>query len=348
MQVFAPIAQKLGRALRGHQALESAARRVWAIEPASVEVTGPATFLERDLERVTALQEETTEANEERRIRGGSIEHAATLAYELSDAVLVSGHAYSGDWHGVFTPRAENLRLRLDMPFLRGEHALASTFIGNRYFGHFIMDDLPLDLLAQGLGHVVRTDDPMSPHQDEYRALADTAAEPVVAARFESLVVCQDFGQNRGKRERLAQLRERLTRRLPLARHAGVYLRRGDGFARRLVNEAEVEAYLTRQGFIVVDPMTHSVADILRLTHGVRYVVGVEGSQLCHVIFTMARGGAVVALTPADRFNNVTKDYTDATGLRYGFTVCPEAEGGYRVNLDALAEVMDRMAGGGE
>jgi capsular polysaccharide biosynthesis protein len=156
--------------------------------------------------------------------------------------------------------------------------------------------------------------------------------------------VCQDFGQNRGKRARLQLLRDRLTHRLPVARHAGVYLRRGQGFARSIVNEAEVEAFLVRQGFVVVDPMAHSVADILRLTHGVRYVVGVEGSQLCHAVFTMARGGGIVALTPADRFNNVTKDYTDATGLRYGFTICPASDGGYRVQIDSLARVIDQLA----
>ena len=57
----------------------------------------------------------------------------------------------------------------------------------------------------------------------------------------------------------------------------------------------------------------------------------------------LARSRGIVALTPADRFEDVTKDFADATGPLCGFTVCTATDGGYRVDLRTLDRVLDRI-----
>lgn len=343
MVVLSAVSSKLARVLIGRKSIQEVAERRWVVEPSEVALTPPSVFEPDDLDRVTALQPQTHRALEDRRVFGGRVERAATVAHALRDSTLLRGHLYAGAWHLPLSPRAQRLLPTSGVPHLDDTCVLTSTFVSNRDFGHFIVDEMPLDLLAQTMGRPVRTDDPQSPHRMAYRRLGGIVAEPWAAVRFDRLLVLEDHGQNRAKRARHAQLVERMSHDVPKAPHRGVYLRRGGGTPRQLVNEAEVEAHLGERGFAVVDPATASLEAIVAATRGVDLVVGVEGSQLCHPIYTMARGGGIVALTPADRFNNVTKDFADATGLLYGFTVCPAADGGCRVDLRTLDRVLDRI-----
>lgn len=346
--MFEAMGHRLGRLLGRRRALEQAARRRWVVAAASEETTPPSCFLPDDLDRVSALQEETTPALEHRRVHGGRVVHEPSVAYRLDGCDLIAGHLYADGCHLSLTPRPQPwLRTPGALPRQREPRSLVSTWAASRYFGHFVTDGLPLALLARAHAAPVRIAEPETAHQQGYRRHTDTEAEPVPAARFDQLLVFEDHAQNDDKRARYDLLHRRIAADLPPTLARGVYLRRGDGVGRRLVNEPEVEACLLQRGFTVVDPSRQPLADIVAALAGAPVAVGVEGSQLAHAVYTIARGGAIVALTPADRFNNVLKDYADATGLRYGFTVCDAADGGCRADIGRLGRLLDRLDGAG-
>lgn len=339
-----PIGHRLRRLLGRRRALDQVASRRWVVAPAVEETTPPSCFLPDDLDRVTALQEETTPALEHRRVHGGRVAHEASVAYQLEGCDLIGGHVYAGGCHlSVSTRPSPWLRAPGRLRRVTETRALVSTWAASRYFGHFVTDGLPLTLLGRGLAQPVRSDEPETAHQRQYREDTDTEAEPVHAARFDRLLVFEDHGQNDDKRARYEVLHRRLAGDAPGPSRPGVYLRRGSGVGRRLLNEAAVEDFLRARGFTVVDPSRQPLEEIVAALRGSVMAVGVEGSQLAHAVYTIARGGAIVALTPADRFNNVLKDYADATGLHYGFTVCDVGEGGCMADLARLGRVLDRV-----
>ena len=72
-------------------------------------------------------------------------------------------------------------------------------------------------------------------------------------------------------------------------------------------------------------------------------MVGVEGSQFSHAIYTVADNGAFLVLQPPDRFSMAYKEYTDRVGLTYAFVVGTPDEDGFRVETDRLQRMLDRL-----
>jgi capsular polysaccharide biosynthesis protein len=123
-----------------------------------------------------------------------------------------------------------------------------------------------------------------------------------------------------------------------------VFIRRGGGSPRRLINEADVMAALSLRGFTVVDPQALSPEEVARACFGADVVVGVEGSHLAHGLMQMRPGAALVTIQPPDRFNNPFKDFCDASGLTYGFVVAEAAGEGFRQHIEGLARILDRLS----
>lgn len=324
-------------------ALSDVARRRWVVHPAVTERRPPALFLDGQLDRVVAVQEETTLAFELARVLGGEVEHVATMAYDLADATIVGGSIYAG-----------RARVRLlPTPFLPAalrpvedeldRAALDCTYVGNRYFGHWLLDDCPLHLLAREHAPPVGVARPAYAHEDDYLRLWGFTTRRTASARVRTLTVFQDHGQNPSKRSRLERLRAPVLGRVPSRTWPGVYLRRGrSGVQRLLINEDEIEARLSRRGFGIIDAETTSVREILAACAGTRAVVGVEGSQMAHALLGLAApGGIVVALQMPWRFNNLFKDLADCLGFRYAFVVGTRDPGGFRVDPEELERTLD-------
>ncbi|BDG04647.1 glycosyltransferase 61 family protein [Anaeromyxobacter oryzae] len=330
------------RLLRRTLPLTDAAARSWVIHPAQRTRRSRAFFLDGQLDRVEGVQEETTRENEERRVLGSAVEHAATRGHELRDAVLVGGSVYAGGSRLALLPGSA-----VPETFQRPREELATaaldcTFVGNRYFGHWITDDCPLHLLARDHAPPIGVVRAPYAQEEGYCALWGLSPRKVPGARVRSLLVFQDYGQNAHKRGRYTALRTALAARVGPRRRRGVYLRRGTTGVRRLLeNEQEIEARLAGRGFDVVDPVGGSAEDVARACVGAACVVGVEGSGLAHGVVAVADGGAIVALQPPWRFNNVFKDYADCLDLRYGFVVGTRAGDGFRVDPGELERTLD-------
>ncbi len=339
-----PLKQKLLRAVaRSRNTLQDVSSKRWTICSAERGLVPPAIFLEDDLDKITAVMEDTTLEQEMARIRGGKVEHAATVAYRISDCELLDGSLYKSSFRLPLTKQPERL-VGADVNELITEGALAGSYYGSFYFGHWMTDDLTLYFAAEPLGKPVIPARPPYGHEPGYCELLGIHPHPVTRTRFGSLVVFEDFGQNSFKRKRYEDIRARLLK-IPAAAPCGrVMIRRGhQGIARALTNTAEIEQILLSQGFRILDPEHSTVHEIVEATRGARLVVGLEGSHMLHCVYTMAQNGGVCVLQPPYRFNNVLKDYSDCLGMTYGFVTGRACEGGFCVDPGELLRVLERI-----
>jgi capsular polysaccharide biosynthesis protein len=112
------------------------------------------------------------------------------------------------------------------------------------------------------------------------------------------------------------------------------------------MNEAQIETLLETRGFEIIDVTQARVDDILYRCRDAAVVIGVEGSALMHGIFSMADHGTLICLQPPHRFNNVLKDHTDATGLKYGFVVGRGVDGEFEIAPDELLRTIELTQAG--
>lgn len=333
------------RVLRRSPSLGETSSRSWTVSPAEKATVPAAIYLDESLDRVTGVGRDTTRDNELRRVKGGLTEHAPTLAYEVRRAYLLQGSLYAGPWRWRLARGGTLLRWQRDCAFERSA-ALACTYYGSFFFGHWMRDDMPLALAAEGVDKPVVISRPGFRHEPGYRELLGIDPCAHSACAFDRIAVIEDFSQNSFKKKRYEELRARLAARIPESPCRRVYLRRGAvgaQDARLLINGEQVESLLAAQGFAIVDPDRLSADELCRHLRGAKVVVGVEGSHLAHVIYTMAGDGVICVLQPPYRFNNVYKDYADCAGMRYAFVIGVAGDGGFSIPTDDLARTLEKV-----
>ena len=275
-----------------------------------------------------------------------AVSHGATIAYEFHDAMLVRGNMFA--WRACLTVRGGRA------PWLAigtvAEHdagALASTQLGVRYFGHWLLDDLPLQLAAREIASPVTVLANPTPSQVGYAAALGMDAGLHHTSFFKRLVVIDDNGHNAHKRSRYRILRSLARQATPadFSGRRGVMILRGQsGNGRVLTNEQEVAALAARRGFRVLDPTRCTAAQMLEACLDAPVVMGVEGSHLANGLLWMAEGGAMMVIQPPQRFVTVLKSSCDSIGVRYGFVVAePAADESFHVAIDAVDRMLDRL-----
>jgi hypothetical protein len=338
-----PLKRRALRLIEGYKPYQDFAENHWTLAPSERTDVPTAVYLPDDLYRITGVHPDSTIADQFQRLAGGEKTMPPTIVYELRDVYLLNGHLYKRGLKYPFVPTSESM-IGLGPCEQMAEAALASTYAGNRYFGHWMTDDLTLAIVAKQLAPPIRSNRPLTPHQQAYCDVFDLHSRPVYQARCEKLLMVDDVGQNQLKRERYQWLRSRLKDRYPSASPPGVMFLRGlSGQRRLLVNELELAAFLERQGFVILDSETLSVEEMARRSMGAKVVVGVEGSQIIHGLFTMHDRGTLFTLLPANYFNNLCKEYTDCLGMTYAFAIGEEVEGGFRIDLERFARTLDRV-----
>lgn len=318
------------------------------VSPAEKGTLPKAIFLESQIEKITGVHEFATSlADEVQGIHASQEEHAATRAYKCRD-VCISHNAAFGAKGGIRKltyARASYGPTRIEREVDLA--ALCSTQSGNDYFAHFIFDDACLHFLARDFAppFFSSTKLPRTDHSLSYLdALGiDYVERPSVLVR--NLWIFDDVGLNTHRRQRLETM-SRLIRSvddgLKSPAPLGAFIRRGKNGAKRgLVNQFEVEAFLTSQGFVVVDPDTQSVDEIRACLRNVPVIIGVEGSHLVHGLFNLAPGGVMICIQPAQRFNVIFRYLANALRLQWGFVVAEGSKESFRVSLDELKATLD-------
>lgn len=318
------------------------AARSWEIAPALESEALPAIFEESDLKKITGVYPGNTFDDELERIVGRVVRHGPTMAYEFDNAVLANGH--------LFTHRAALAVGTGKPPWLARatleieSGILASTRLGVRYFGHWMLDDLSLLLAAQRLGRAISVNAKFTPGQVGYLELLSLKPEVMTEGLFRRMTVIDDAGLNADRRQRLMQLREAAARKARPSNAPGVMLLRGNsGHLRRLVNEDEIAEIARRRGFLVAYPEQASAAELLDACFEAPIVLGVEGSQLTNGAMWMAERGVVVTLQPPQRFTSVVKNWCDLLGARYAFMIGDAREDdSFHVDGNTLERLLDK------
>jgi hypothetical protein len=317
----------------------------WTIHPEEQFDVPPAVCLESSLERITGLSPWRDWETERLLISGGRTTLPASRAWVLENVDIVGPSLYT-------RAAASRLGYGVDGWLLPGGDdsidldiaALVTTWSGSRWFGPYLIDDLPLEMLGPSSANISLEIQPYT-HEAGYRRLLGLVQpRRIRRGRVKQLVFYQEPGANAHKANRYRVLRARLRERIeadPLAAGRLIYLKRGrSGEQRVLLNEDDLEARLRGLGFDVVEAAGLSVDEVVRRTMDARCVVSIEGSHKSHCVYTLADKGALVILQPPDRFALNYKDFPDYMGMRCGFVVGTPGEGGFRVPLDELERVL--------
>lgn len=331
---------------RRHVALEEMATEVVELAPAETVTIPPAVHTPGTLERVQKLSPWRDWTTERLLIEGGRQQHAACLRYRVRDAQLVGAYLYRGAVREEVGYAPESWRAAGPAEYLAEAH-LMSNFAGSRFFGNYLLDEFPRQLLVDGPAPHVRALGKHFEHEAGYRELLRLEAPRHLPwARIGELTIYVDYGQNRSKEERFRELRTRIRRSLGGGGRMGrvVFLDRGEtGEQRTIANESQLKAFLVAQGVDVVTPSQLSAEDVARRTLDAALVISVEGSHLSHAIYTVADDGTFLVLQPPDRFAMAYKEFTDRMGLGFAFLVGQPGAEGWSVPLDELGRLMDEV-----
>lgn len=343
------IARGVRRLLAGHHVdLRSLASRTWTLCAAEYADCPPAIYLPGAIERVRQLSPWRTWEVEKQLIDGGRAEHAPSVGYSVRNVDLVGSHLYAGAARSNPGFGPERMVCTSLPPRQRIDEAvLVTNNSGSHFFGNRLLDDFPLELLAEGQATRLQMHTRPYGHEPGYRRLLGLPETPVTRhARIGELTFFVDFAQNSSKAERYAELRRRLRNALPrpAAPPHGVFIRRGpDGEPRHLANTDELEAALLARGIVTLDTSRLSAEEIARASLDARVIVAVEGSHLSHAIYSAAESATFLVLQPPDRFAMAYKEYTDRVGMRFAFVVGHPAAEGFTIDVNELNRLLDRI-----
>jgi hypothetical protein len=282
-----------------------------------------------------------------------TLTHKATTAHLLKNVDLVGPSLFSGRMHHRLSEERPTILDREPIERVVSG-VLASGFSGNVWFAHFIADTCPMclmagDVAADRQAEVVSvpliTD--MLGQRKRYLELLETVPRILSRAHFDEIVILDSLGLNAYHRAKMEDFRRRIREKIsPLPGSRKVYLRRGThGYNRNPTNEAEIESVLTDYGFRFIEP-EHMTLDALVATMlGAQLVVGIEGSQMGHMLPAAADGATLISLEPPDRFDTPFKLWTESIGMRWGFLIGHPSENSYRIDQDELRRTLDLVAG---
>jgi len=341
-----PLVQQARQALgQAPLDLEDRAVERWTISPATQRDVPPARFLDGQLDRILGTEFGSIE-EVVRDLRGGYLaREGETLGFRLRDVHFVDGVLYGAGCVRHLRQRSRwRPGYRVPAEALSG--ALYETWIGNRWFGSWLMEDCVRYELARDHGRPVTTA-PLATggHVRAYEQRLDMHPRRVSAVHFDELVVFRDSAGNDGKRQRAQQMRERLVAGVSVGSHPGVFILRGQTGERRvLLNEAAIARQLAaRRGFKVLDPLASSLEEIVAACAGARVVAGVEGSQLVHGLVCMPPDAALFVIQPPHRVVSVLKLVTDRQGQSFGFVVASGGKDEFSVDPDEVERTLDLL-----
>jgi len=311
----------------------------------------PAVFLPEQIDRVkdyraTDSWATPTKESEIAAATSTTVTHAPTIAYHIKDAVLFDGAIYVGRFkHPIADKSLFNLPAQETRHIEVG--ALASSFLGTKYFGHWLADDCTKYMLAEEVGTPLCLQMPTSAfgHRQKYQTYFEQDWTATDRAYIDHLVVFQDFAQNNLKRRRYQRLKDQIKMHFPQRGHdTFVYLRRGNtGVARNIKNEAEIVDVLVKRGFQAVDITSDSLDFIIETLRNAKIVVSLEGSHLAHWIYAAPENGGLLVLQPPDRFIALQRAYAECLGIRYAFVVGDTAGGGYHFPSSDILRTVDLL-----
>jgi hypothetical protein len=339
-----PIAARLRSKWLGNLALPDAASEMIELSPAVDREQQGAISLPSEFDRVLALQEETTPEMELNRLRPGKRRHGPTIAYRVDNAVLAHGSLYFKGGHTVIRSGSSALLPLQQDRFT--EMQLCTNYVVERYFGHWLIEGLALELLANqmSVGSLILNRKPWL-HEPEYRKMSGLDAVQTKNGFIERLWVVDDRGINDSWISRIGELRRRIQVPKSPARSKRIFLTRGTlGATRTLANSNEVHEALEKVGFEIINPEIKSAESIIGALSAAEIAILVEGSVQNHCIYGLPVGSTLLTIQPPARFNANSKDRADAVGLNWAFVVADPRPDGFYLPVDHLLRSIDQIS----
>ena len=252
------------------------------------------------------------------------------IAHWLKDASLIGGSVFSGRFRHELLPVGQKFisDFSLTGPVAEiKEAALVSTCAGATWWGHWIEDEVPLQMLAEKYPNPVVYDRDFYRDEKDYsHAFGLNEPERYRVALFEELLIINDFAQNPDKTARYQELRKRMAI-LPQG-HDRIFLSRGNSGVRRvLVNEEEVCLKLESIGFKTIDVTSSSAEEVIAACRGANVVVSVEGSHLAPLLYLVDDFATLIILNPPFQVHTTVADIGVFCGLSAGMFICePDGE----------------------
>lgn len=340
MLSFVPLLARAKRRLGLNPRLLERAEELVEVEPASVFQCAPAISLPDELARVKAF--EGDKAGQIERLAERQRSEGPTRSYLFRNALLADFSVYARGAHEVY-------RSGMKRPFLLGapdrfdEAQLCTTSGVESFFGHFLREELPLELLAERRSMIPLVFDRRPwPHEPGYRELL--AVHPVTTsfARVSKLWITDERSLNAGWVSRYSELRDRLRLNAQPTSDRRIFLRRGAaGSARTLINEDALVEQLEANGFRIIAPEGQTPIEIASALSGAEVVACVEGSAQQHALIAMPAGATLLSIQPPYRFNTIAKVIANRIGVTFAFTVAEPVEGGFTIGIDRLLKTLD-------
>jgi capsular polysaccharide biosynthesis protein len=341
---LAPYMRLARRVLRGRGTLDSIASETVLLCPPETSEHEPPVFLPGQLDRLTAGTEHQPLEAEIQSMLATTFTHDATIAYHIRDAVIYDGSAYAGNLRHVIADK--NLFSASDTARYLKTAGLASTYVGNRYFGHWLADDCVQFLLAETTGAAACFSTPAWPHKARYANWFGQDWTPTDRAVVDDLVIYVDHAQNSLKLRRYALLSQKIRAAFstPSIRDKRVYLRRGrTGIARPISEEDKLLERLARIGFVILDIVSDDLELIIKTLLQARLVVSMEGSHIAHCCFTLAENCGLLVLQPSDRFAAVHRHWAARVNVHFGFVVGIASPSGYKFSETEILQTAELL-----
>lgn len=349
MRTIRPFLSRTRRRLGFDADYRTHASRSQEIEPACESERFEAIFDEDDLLKVTSTASHTTLRYQIEQLRAGRYRHPRRCVHLLKNVVMVDGH--------LFTMRMVHPMAHAPLPSFSSEPleevsvgALGTSEYGNKYFGHWLLDDVPMTSTARQFGDVyghVNSDNRLEGHQADYAGRLEWDIRLVRNVLFRELHILDWSPMTPRQSSRYDELRRRLHPKKPhVVPKPGVMLLRGSsGQHRILVNENAIADVARARGFQVLDPMISSVSELVDACADAALIIGVEGSQLAHGFLPMLHPGAtLLTLQPPFKFDHFWKSRCDCVGARYAFIVGTQTGNtSFRIETTRVERMLDRL-----
>ena len=317
----------------------------WQEAPGGLLEFRPALYLPGQPDRIRASVFANLPETVEALTRHGEAAEGPTMGWRFRDIDLVDGVLYRNGAE----QHLRNRRRRFALAFRPRQSvsgALYETWTTNRWFGSWLMDALVAWPLAQKTGMAMTTAPVPKPgsHAAEYEAMLGIAPKRALGdLHFDELILFGDLSNNADKWRRQRDLRQSLLAGRDPTPVPGVFLLRGmGGDMRFLQNETELaEKLATQRGFLVIDPLKATAAELIEACGAARAIVGVEGSHLVHGINVAPAGAAIVPIQPPDRVAATLKQLSDRLDQRFGLVVAEGNDTVFTLGWDDLARTLD-------
>jgi hypothetical protein len=302
--LFRPSVARIKVRLLGYHPIHTSAVMVDEIGHELIRDDPPAIYEEASLGRIRAANEFSTLEAEYQRMRGGKRKHGATKVYEVRDVLISSGQAYTQNSMSVLSPTR--------VPWLHttptqelDTAAIMSSWVGIKFFGHWLVDDLPSAIALEKYAPLYSLRRYPWKDEEAYLRRVDLSVRRTQSAFVRRLFIIDDAGQNESKKLRSEEVRRRLSASVGSTVNPGVFLVRGStGAARRLTNENELIQALHSHNIKAIDSAALTPDEIIEHCSGAEVVIGVEGSQLSHGLLGSAPRAAVFGASRGSTYHS--------------------------------------------